>query len=200
MLECVRAYNDFLAEWCSADPERLIPVMASPFWDVDAWVREIGRCALLGHKAVLACAQPQAWGEPLLADRHWDPVWSAAQEAELSISFHIGSGDLGDLRQDPAQIGRRANFAKLSALCFLDNSRCLAELIFGDRRLPLRDRRGARGRRGPRRRGPPEARPPARRRGQPVRRGGGLLQRQHGAGADHPLLTRVGSRGAEYTP
>ncbi len=131
MLECVRAYNDFLVEWCSVDPNRLIPVMASPFWDVDAWVKELERCALVGHRAVLACGQPQAWDQPPLAHRHWDPVWSAAQDAGLSISFHIGSGDLGDLMQDPAQMGTRANFAKVSALYFIDNSKCLAELIFG---------------------------------------------------------------------
>jgi predicted TIM-barrel fold metal-dependent hydrolase len=32
MLECVRAYNDFLTDWCSPDPERLVGVMALPFW------------------------------------------------------------------------------------------------------------------------------------------------------------------------
>ncbi len=38
MLECVRAYNDFLIEWVAADPSRLVPVMATPFWDVPAAV------------------------------------------------------------------------------------------------------------------------------------------------------------------
>ena len=33
-LACVRAYNDFLAEWTSADPKRLLAVTALPFWDV----------------------------------------------------------------------------------------------------------------------------------------------------------------------
>ena len=40
MLECVRAYNDFLVEWCSADLRRLIPVAAMPFWDVKAAVAD----------------------------------------------------------------------------------------------------------------------------------------------------------------
>ena len=30
MLECVRAYNDFLVEWCSEDADRLVPVAAMP--------------------------------------------------------------------------------------------------------------------------------------------------------------------------
>ncbi len=36
MLECVQAYNDFLIDWTSAAPQRLVPVMATPFWDVPA--------------------------------------------------------------------------------------------------------------------------------------------------------------------
>ena len=43
MLECVRAYNDFLIDWCSADSNRLIPVAAMPFWDVNECVKEIER-------------------------------------------------------------------------------------------------------------------------------------------------------------
>ena len=63
MLECLRAYNDFLADWTSADPRRLVPVMAMPFWDVQACVREIERSAAKGHRAVLFCGQPQLFGE-----------------------------------------------------------------------------------------------------------------------------------------
>ena len=33
MIACVRAYNDFLVEWCSSDADRLIPLAALPFWD-----------------------------------------------------------------------------------------------------------------------------------------------------------------------
>ena len=42
MLACVRAYNDFLTDWCNTDSRRLIPITALPFWDVKASV-EIGR-------------------------------------------------------------------------------------------------------------------------------------------------------------
>lgn len=131
MLACVQAYNDFLAEWCSADPNRLIPVMASPFWDVDAWVQEIERCAALGHKAVLACNQPQVWGEPMLCDRHWDPVYAAAQDHDLSVSFHIGGGSFEEMIDDRSACGVKANFARVSSTIFIDNSKQLADLIFG---------------------------------------------------------------------
>ncbi len=142
MLECVRAYNDFLLEWASADLRRLVPVMATPFWDVSASVREIARCAAKGYKALLFCNQPQDHGAPLLRDRHWDPIWAAAQDAGMSISFHVGGGDLADAFKDPAHIGTKANFARVSTLSFLDNGRCLADVILSGiphrfPRLPL---------------------------------------------------------------
>jgi predicted TIM-barrel fold metal-dependent hydrolase len=92
MLACVRAYNDFLLEWIEPDPKRFIPIMATPYWDVEASVREIERCAALGHKGVLFTGEPQKSGFPLLGDPHWHPLWAAAQDAGLPVSFHIGSG------------------------------------------------------------------------------------------------------------
>jgi predicted TIM-barrel fold metal-dependent hydrolase len=129
MLECVRAYNDWLMDWCSADPSRLIGVMATPFWDISAAVKEIQRCARKGYSAVLMCNQPQDHGQPLLRDRHWDPIWATAEEAGMSISFHVGGGDLSDVTNDTAGIGPKTNFARASAMAFLDNGRCLADII-----------------------------------------------------------------------
>ena len=131
VLECVRAYNDFMIDWTSVDSNRLIPTMAIPFWDVDAAVLEIHRAAKLGHKTVVMCGCPEVWDQPVLAHRHWDPLWQAAVECDLVISFHIGGGDLGDLMSDPAEMGIKANFSRVSALVFMDNSKSISQLIFG---------------------------------------------------------------------
>lgn len=128
--ECVRAFNDFLTDFSSADPQRLIPVMSTPFWDIDFAVAEIERCVANGHKAVNFCNQPDSHGEPPLGHRHWDPIWAAAQDAGVPISFHIGGGDIGALMQDPAGMGFQANFGKVSSLIMVDNMRCVADLIF----------------------------------------------------------------------
>jgi predicted TIM-barrel fold metal-dependent hydrolase len=130
MLECVRAYNDFLIDWTRADTSRLIPVMATPFWDVGETVREIERCAALGHKAVLFGSQPQDFGEPTLGDSHWEPVWAAAEAAGLSISFHIGSGSIANLFTDVVGMGVKTAFARASSLIFIDNVRCIIDTIF----------------------------------------------------------------------
>lgn len=131
MLECVQAYNDFLVDWSSADPNRLLPVLALPFWDIDQSVKEIERSAAKGHRAVLFGSRPETFGEPPLASPHWDPVWAATQAAGLPISFHIGSGDISDITNDTAGMGTKANFSRGGSLALLDNQNCLANLLFG---------------------------------------------------------------------
>ncbi len=127
---CLQAFNDFVADFASADPNRLIAVATTPFWDVDLAVKEIERCVANGHKSINFCNQPDSHGEPPLGSRHWDPIWAAAQDAGVPISFHIGGGDIGALMQDPAGMGFQANFAKVSSLIMVDNMRCVADLIF----------------------------------------------------------------------
>ena len=131
MLECVRAYNDFLVEWCSEDPSRLVPVAAMPFWDVGECVKEVQRAASIGHKSILACSDPAAFGEPRLAHKHWDPFWAAVEETGLPISFHIGAGDLSDIINDPCELGTKTAFSRTSSTIFMQNMHSIADLIFG---------------------------------------------------------------------
>jgi predicted TIM-barrel fold metal-dependent hydrolase len=130
-MSLVRAYNDFLTDWCSVAPDRLIAVTALPFWDVDLAVEELQRCVGNGHRAVNFCNQPQDFGQAPLAHSHWDPIWAAAQEAGVSVSFHVGGGTMGTQFEDTAGMGWMTNFAKVSSLIMLDNMRCVTELIFG---------------------------------------------------------------------
>ena len=129
--DCVRAYNDFLTDWTSADPDRLLPITAVPFWDIDLALAEIARCLDNGHRAINFCNQPADYGEPPLAHRHWDPIWALAQEAGVSVSFHVGGGNIGGMMSDEAEMGWMTNFAKVSSLIIVDNMRCMGDLIFG---------------------------------------------------------------------
>jgi predicted TIM-barrel fold metal-dependent hydrolase len=136
MLECVRAYNDFITEWASIAPNRLLAVTALPYWDVQASIAEIRRGADLGHRSILFPSQPQDFDQPPLSDPHWDPVWAAAQEVGLPISFHIGGQDSLALRGVEAArnrevIGTKAFFSRLSVLAFVGNALGITEIIFG---------------------------------------------------------------------
>jgi len=132
MLECVRAYNDYLTEWTSADSNRLVPTMAIPFWDLQVTCSEIERALANGHKGIVMSSAPQTFGLPVLADHHWDPLWAVAQEAGLSINFHIGSGvntskQMAESEMLPA--GRQANYAWNCVQFFLGNARTISTVI-----------------------------------------------------------------------
>jgi predicted TIM-barrel fold metal-dependent hydrolase len=131
MLTCVQIYNDWQTEWASADSRRLLPITSTPFWDVKAAVKEVRRCAAMGHKGILFTGEPQFWGQPLLGEPHWNPLWEVACELDLPISFHIGSGnmEMGLLQNKIAAYGKMAAFTELSVDIFLRNGIQLNDLI-----------------------------------------------------------------------
>jgi predicted TIM-barrel fold metal-dependent hydrolase len=146
-LACFRAYNDFLTDFAAAAPGRFVPIMALPLFDVDESVREIERCAEQGHKGILFANGPENAGLPRLREPHWDPVFRAAQDAGLSINFHIGfavsaprTARPDDQRGDEQKLwdafGSGADFSafvpdsvKLTTMGFLSNAQAIAELI-----------------------------------------------------------------------
>jgi predicted TIM-barrel fold metal-dependent hydrolase len=131
-LACVRAYNDFLAEWCSADSSRLLGVMATPFWNVDETVKEVRRGHELGFRAILFTGEPMRFGLPTIGDAAWDPFWAVAQELNMPIHFHIGGGeDTVDTRsQQRRKVHGSASSATYSAVdLFMKNGVQCADLI-----------------------------------------------------------------------
>jgi len=131
MLACVRAYNDFLSEFSSIAPNRYIPIMALPFWDLAACEREIARCVDLGHKGAIMTGEPFFWGMPKLADPHWDRLWAVLQEAGLSVNFHIGSGDMSIFDRAYEHAGEHANYAGFGVQFGIGNVTVIANLITG---------------------------------------------------------------------
>ena len=83
-------YNDWLADFCAYAPTRLHGLGLISLWDVDAGVRELERCAELGHKGAMI------WGCPPADAPYYSPVydrlWAAAQDLELPLSLHIVTG------------------------------------------------------------------------------------------------------------
>jgi predicted TIM-barrel fold metal-dependent hydrolase len=93
-LLCVRAYNDWMIdEWCASAPGRYIPLVLFPLWDPALAVTEIERCAAKGARAIAFSENPEPLGLPSIHDpgRYWDPVLTAAAEAELVVCMHVGS-------------------------------------------------------------------------------------------------------------
>jgi len=70
-------------------------------------------------------------GQPPLRDKYWDPFWAAAQDAGMSINFHVGGGDTSENVNDANNIGLKANFARTSTLFFLENGHCISDILMG---------------------------------------------------------------------
>lgn len=89
---CVRAFNDFmLDEWCAAAPERFIPIVMLPLWDVQACIAEVHRTAALGAKAISFTENPVPLGLPSFHTDHWDPLFDAVEETGLPLCMHFGT-------------------------------------------------------------------------------------------------------------
>jgi uncharacterized protein len=127
--ECVRAYNDWLSEFCSADPRRLIPMMMLPFWDIDDSVAEMKRAHEMGHKGVLFAARYDKVGLPRLVDDYWEPLLGQAQEMGLSMNFHVGFLSSPDELKGAVDQSKKLDFTKESSLTLLGNAQNIAEVI-----------------------------------------------------------------------
>jgi predicted TIM-barrel fold metal-dependent hydrolase len=85
---CVRAYNDWLADFCGHAPDRLFGLAIIPTIGVDAAVAELEHARARGLRGVLLSAYPNGTLDPDAAD---DRFWSRCVEADLPVNVHIGS-------------------------------------------------------------------------------------------------------------
>jgi predicted TIM-barrel fold metal-dependent hydrolase len=124
-LVCVQAYNDFmLEEWCGSAPDRLIPLVILPLWDVRLATAEVARCAALGAKAISFPENPAPLGLPSFHTDAWDPMFAAAQEAELPLCMHFGTSGQAPHTADDAP------FAVSIALFGCNSMYTTADLLF----------------------------------------------------------------------
>ena len=87
----VLAYNDWLAEFCSHAPDRLIGLAKLPTSSVAAAERELRRCVgELGLRGAILDTWPS--GAPAGGNPDDDPFWAAANELRVPISLHYGCG------------------------------------------------------------------------------------------------------------
>lgn len=91
-LMCIQAWNDFMVdEWCAAAPDRFIPLMILPLWDVQLCVQEVQRMAARGVRAVSFPENPVPLGLPSFHSDHWAPLLSAIEDADLVLCLHFGT-------------------------------------------------------------------------------------------------------------
>jgi uncharacterized protein len=87
-LVCIRAYNDWLSEFCSHAPDRLWGVAMLPNVGVDQAVAELERAAALpGMRGAMIGQYPHGGGVMAPDD---DGLWAAAEAMEIPLSIHVG--------------------------------------------------------------------------------------------------------------
>jgi predicted TIM-barrel fold metal-dependent hydrolase len=82
-----RAYNNWLAGYCRAEPSRLKGAALIPLLDVDLAIAEAQRAALdLGFIGV--CVYPEPMNGRLLYDEEMEPFWSRVEDLGLAVGVH----------------------------------------------------------------------------------------------------------------
>jgi predicted TIM-barrel fold metal-dependent hydrolase len=86
-----QAYNDWVLEAFSVEPERFRPAAMLPTDDAIVAFEEAERCIAKGFKTLFLPITV-----PWLPYWHpsWEPLWSLAEEARIPISFHVFSGNV----------------------------------------------------------------------------------------------------------
>ncbi|HEY2920845.1 MAG TPA: amidohydrolase family protein, partial [Candidatus Binatia bacterium] len=82
-----RAFNNWLRDFCDANPRRLLPTAQMALHNVDLAVAEARR-AVKGLGAVaLVLPNHQVMGRPFY-DHYYDPLWAAAVDLNVAVAFH----------------------------------------------------------------------------------------------------------------
>ena len=116
-----RAYNDWLADFCAADPKRLKGIAMINLDDVQEGIAELERAARLGLAGAMITEHPldhRRYDQP-----EYEPFWAAAQELDMKMSLH----SLTSKRQnsDPA----RGDMLFRSILLYQEVARTMTDLI-----------------------------------------------------------------------
>jgi predicted TIM-barrel fold metal-dependent hydrolase len=87
-LACVRAYNEWLLEFCEGSGGRLFGQAIVPTTGIDDAVTEVRWAMEHGHKGAVISSFPNGSLEP---DAEDDAFWGLVEESAFPVAIHIGS-------------------------------------------------------------------------------------------------------------
>ncbi len=138
-LECVRIYNDAMAELQAESGDRLLPMALLPWWDVQQSVTETERCAAMGLRGININSDPHYQTDangnqiPDLGHEHWFPLWEVCVDKKLPVNFHIGASEtsidwMG--QQGWPSLPRDLKSGISGAMLFFNNGKTVSNLIY----------------------------------------------------------------------
>lgn len=87
---CFDVYNDWLAEYCSYNPKRLVGNGLVSLQDVAAGVKQLEHCAKAGLAGVQIWASPP--DDRPYTSPDYDILWEAASQHNIALSLHAVTG------------------------------------------------------------------------------------------------------------
>ncbi|MFN0094462.1 MAG: amidohydrolase family protein, partial [Dehalococcoidia bacterium] len=84
---CMKAYNEWLSDYCKVAPSRLYGVGILNWWDPEKAKDNLQELKALGYKAMEIPSTPPG---VFYNSRAMEPMWDAIEESGYPISFHIG--------------------------------------------------------------------------------------------------------------
>jgi predicted TIM-barrel fold metal-dependent hydrolase len=87
---CFRVYNDWLIEYCSHAPDRLIGLALISAYNIDNAIAETIRCKKAGMRGITVWQVPPDGLS--FTTTHYDRLWATCQELNLPVSLHILTG------------------------------------------------------------------------------------------------------------
>jgi predicted TIM-barrel fold metal-dependent hydrolase len=103
--EMLRIYNNWLKDFCSHYPDRMIGLACLPYGDIDAAIAELYRVAKMGLRGVeLSCS----WDMEPMWSPIWDPLWKAINDVQLPLHFHTFPSTPPHVRERYAKPTQRA--------------------------------------------------------------------------------------------
>lgn len=88
---CLRAYNEWLAEYCAAAPKRLFGIAAIATDSIERDVAELERCARSGLKGAMMSISQKSGSN--YGDKEFDDLWAAAAALEMPVSLHVAASE-----------------------------------------------------------------------------------------------------------
>ncbi len=82
-----RAYNNWQTEFFQTVPDRVVPIAALNWFDVEGAVEELKRCLKAGFKGLFI--PPEMVGDRRPSESHFDPIWEICEEADIPGCFHV---------------------------------------------------------------------------------------------------------------
>ncbi|PYN33678.1 MAG: hypothetical protein DMD98_12100 [Candidatus Rokuibacteriota bacterium] len=127
-VEVMRVYNEWLADFCDAHPDRYAGLASIPNHPVEAAVEEVKRVAKRGGVRGLDVANSLDMAP--LWDPLWTPLWDVVSDSRLPVHFHTVGGQRPDFDKLPPPLSRVAHAVHITGFQ-IHMATILMSLIFG---------------------------------------------------------------------